>query len=382
MTSPAPLSSRLPPEAHAVALASLPEMGPHRLATALGVGPPDVVWRRVIDGRVHRHEGMAAAMRPRPAELAAQWRRTAGSIDVSAMWRRHVSAGVGVVMRGGPAYPPSLVDDPDPPPLIFHRGRPDTLCGPRVAIVGTRRCSRYGRDIAFELGRDLAAAGVVVVSGLALGIDGAAHEGAIAAEAGPPAAVVGSGLDVVYPRANGSLWSLVEQRGVVLTEAPLGTPPARWRFPARNRIIAGLADVVVVVESHAAGGSLVTAAFAVERDRPVLAVPGPVRSSASAGTNALLFDGAAPVRDADDVLAAIGLSAAGAHRGEADPRPPPTADDGGVLDAIGWQPVTIDGLSQRLGGDFVAVAMALERLLAAGWVAERGGWWERVARPE
>ncbi|MGH9246725.1 MAG: DNA-processing protein DprA [Acidimicrobiales bacterium] len=376
-------ADELPPEAWAVALASLPEMGPTRLAAALSAWSPARAWPVVAGGRAHRHPAVARTMTPNPTALAADWARAAGSIDVALTWRRHVELGVGVVLHRGAAYPPALVDDPDPPAILCHRGDPDLVVGPRVAIVGTRRCSRYGRDVALELGRDLAAAGVVVISGLALGIDAAAHEGALAAgaDATAPAAVVGSGLDVIYPRANARLWRRVEERGVVFSEAPLGGAPMRWRFPARNRIIAGLADVVVVVESHAAGGSLLTVGEAIRRDRPVLAVPGPVRSSASAGTNALLADGAGPARDVTDVLVALGLSP-GATRATREVRAPPDPDDRGLLEAIGWQPAGLEQLSVRTGRDLGSVAVALERLLAEGWVAERGGWWERVAKPE
>jgi DNA processing protein len=370
----------LPPEAWAVALATLPGMGPHRLLACLSLGV-ERAWRTITAGRAATVRSLAAVMRPDPERLAAAWSSAAASVDVGDAWARHVDAGVGVVLHGGAGYPVSLVDDPEPAPLLFHRGDPDLLGGPRVAIVGTRRCSRYGRDVAFELGRDLAGAGVVVVSGLAVGIDGAAHQGAIAADLALPVAVVGSGLDVVYPRANRTLWRQVEGRGVLLTEAPLGARPARWRFPARNRIIAALSDVVVVVESHSAGGSLVTANQALVRNRVVMAVPGPVRSSASAGTNALLADGAAPARDAGDVLTALGLSAA-VHRPTHDSRSPPVEGDRPVLDALGWQPATLEQLADRTGTEFVVMAMALERLLAAGWVSEKGGWWERVARPE
>ena len=376
----APVDAPLPPEAWAVALAALPQMGPHRLRAALAVDDPANVWRDVVRRRAHRHGGLAAAMGPRPEDVAEAWAAAARALDVNDLWRQHVDARIGVSMHGRHGYPPALQSDHDPPPVLFSRGDPEVLNAPRAAIIGTRRCTRYGHDVAFELGRDLALAGVVVVSGLALGIDGAAHQGAIAAGRTPPAAVVGSGLDVVYPRANARLWVSVAEVGVVLSEAPLGSRPQRWRFPARNRIIAALADVVVVVESHAAGGSLLTVGDAVARDRPVLAVPGPVRSSASAGTNALLADGAAPARDVDDVLTAIGLIAAASDRSAVDHRPPPSDDDAALLDAFGWQPATVDQLSRRGGGDLVAVVMGLERLLESGWVVERNGWWERVAR--
>ena len=185
-----------------------------------------------------------------------------------------------------------------------------------MAIVGTRSATPYGRQVASELGSDLAAAGVIVVSGLARGIDGAAHAGALrerGAASAPPVAVVGTGLDIVYPATNRELWEAVASRGAILSEAGLGTKPHPGVFPARNRIIAALSDVVVVVESHRGGGSLYTAEAAARRSIPVCAVPGSVKSRASQGTNELLVDGCAPVRDAEDVLVAISLARAATY---------------------------------------------------------------------
>src|SRR5258705_11936294 len=163
--------------------------------------------------------------------------------------------------------------------------------------------------MAFELGHDLAAAGVRVVWGLALGIDGAAHAGALAAPGGaPPVAVVGSGPDVVYPRRHADLWRRVVDAGVLFSESPMGAAPEGWRFPLRNRIIAALADVLVVVESRHQGGSRHTVDAAADRDRTILAVPGPVRSPLSADPNELLHQGAGPARDVVDVLVALGLA--------------------------------------------------------------------------
>jgi DNA protecting protein DprA len=168
--------------------------------------------------------------------------------------------------------------------------------------------------VASELARDLAAADVVVVSGLAEGIDGAAHSGVISGDvttSAPPVAVVGTGVDVVYPRSNRSLWEQVRSRGAIFSESPLGTRPRPRVFPARNRIIAALADVVVVVECHHDGGSMYTVDAAARRGIPVCAVPGSVRSAASSGTNGLLVDGCIPVRDAADVQTAVSLARAG-----------------------------------------------------------------------
>jgi len=342
----------LPSDAYAAALASLPAMGPRRLLRLLRAHPPEEAWAR---------EAPAA--------------------DPERAWQVCTDAGIQVVVLGRDGYPPRLADDPEPPAVLFTRGRLDCLHWPTAAIVGTRRCSRYGRDVAHELGADLAAAGVAVVSGLALGIDGAAHEGALHSGSAPPVGVVGSGLDVVYPRRHRSLWQRVADAGVLLGEAPPGAAPEPWRFPARNRIIAALADAVVVVESHAAGGSRHTVDAAEQRDRPILAVPGPVRSSSSAGTNELLAQGAAPARDAGDVLVALSLVGAivrDPSRRDLDRRPPPTGAAATLLDAIGWQPATMADLVARTGLSPMSASLAVAHLQRDGWLTSRGDWLEQV----
>ncbi|HEX7132982.1 MAG TPA: DNA-processing protein DprA, partial [Iamia sp.] len=212
----------------------------------------------------------------------------------------------------------------------------------------------------------------------------AAHAGALAAGPGaaPPVAVVGSGLDVVYPARSRALWHQVVARGVVLSEYPLGTPPSKWRFPARNRLVAALADVVVVVESPRTGGSMYTVDEALRRQREVLAVPGSVRSSASAGTNWLLSQGAQVCCSADDVLVAAGLAAVPDDDGNVlDPRPPPTGDGRRVLRAIGWDPTTLDAVAERTGLGLGALAVALDGLEGDGWIDQGAGRVERRARP-
>jgi DNA processing protein len=218
------------------------------------------------------------------------------------------------------------------------------------------------------------------VSGLALGIDGAAHAGALAAGGAPPIAVVGSGLDHVYPRAHGPLWREVARSGVVLSEYPLGAPAAAWQFPARNRLIAALADVVVVVESQATGGAMGTAVEAARRGVPVLAVPGPVTAASSDGTNQLLFDGCPPARDVADVLLALGREPA-APRSARERRRRPTGVAATVLGEMGWGPVAIEQLALATGLGLGPLALAVDQLEADGWVARRGGWLERVGRP-
>ena len=374
-------SGDLPPEAWAVALAGLPLMGPARLLALLRRWAPEESWQRVCCEGWLRDRTVVATAGKEPAALAQLWSAAATQVDVAAVWQRHVDFGVGVAALGSPAYPAPLANDIEPPGVLFMSGQPGVISGPRVAIVGTRSATRYGLDLAYELARELAAAGVAVVSGLALGIDGAAHAGALAADTAPPIAVVGSGLDTVYPRRNLSLWREVERRGVVLGEAPLGAPPERWRFPARNRLIATLADVVIVVESRDTGGSMHTVAEAERRGRPVFAAPGPIRSATSVGTNRLLRDGAHVVCDAGDVLVALGLSSA-LCRSLRDRRPAPAPEDAGVLDAIGWAPISLDRLAARTQQPLGQLALALNRLCAQGWVVERSGWFERVARSE
>jgi DNA processing protein len=321
-----------------------------------------------------------------PAERI--WEMTGDrGVDVAAMWREYQAAGVAVHVLGGNGYPRVLAEDPEAPAVLFSVGDLEALEGPRVAIIGSRRCTRYGRDVAFELGRDLARLGVRVVSGLALGIDGAAHLGALAAGDGaaPPVAVVGSGLDVVYPRAHARLWHQVAEAGVVLSEAPLGARPEPWRFPARNRILAALADVVVVVESRAKGGSFHTVQAADQRGVPVMAVPGPVRSPVSCYTNELLVSGSAPARDVEDVLVALDLLGRGPARRPVDafqalPTSPDDPDQAALLDALGWQPASLDQLVVRTGLKPGQASVALARLEVGGWVVGQAGWWEQVSR--
>jgi DNA processing protein len=169
--------------------------------------------------------------------------------------------------------------------------------------------------------------------------------------------------------------------GVLLSEWPLGTRPEAWRFPARNRIIAALSDVLVVVESHAAGGAMHTVDAADRRGRTVLAVPGSVRSPASDGTNRLLFDGYGPARDAADVLSALGLATVGARRSPSEPpRQAPTGVEAEVLAAVDWEPTGVETVLVRTGLTPTSVALALDRLERAAWVRGDAGWWERIER--
>ena len=382
-TAPAAGGARLPDAAYAAALTTLPQLGPTRLRALLhgACGDAAAAWRAVAEGRV----GDDVLVRLRtsdPRRLAAQWRVSAGQTDPADVWAVCRAAGIGVVLEGSADYPEALAADPEPPGVLFVRGDLAALDQRRVAIVGTRRCTSSGALVARQLGAGLAEAGVAVVSGLALGIDGAAHTGALAvADAGSavgsaPIGVVGSGLDVVYPSRHRRLWDDVARRGVLLGEAPPGARPERWRFPARKRILAALAEVVVVVESHARGGSLHTVDAAIERGVPVMAVPGSVRCPAAEGTNLLLAEGAPPVLDVRDVLVALGIP----------PRPrtalagPRTATPlaRALVAALDGGPAGIDELAARTGAAVTAVSTALQELRAGGLVSLDRGWWCRA----
>ncbi|MCP3993066.1 MAG: DNA-protecting protein DprA [Actinomycetia bacterium] len=287
-----------------LALIALPGVGPARLRWLLSAGPAEEVIAKI------RNESLPPSIGPAPpgvtAKLIQNWaialRRKGPSehlADVSAI-------GAEVLEPDHARWP--FANDPEPPIVLFALGDLKLLsAAPVVAIVGTRRCSTIGRRVASDLGTHLAEAGATVVSGLASGVDGAAHRGVLAA-GGKPIGVVGTGLDVVYPAANRQLWNDVVAHGLLLSEAMPGAAPERWRFPARNRLIAGLADVVVIVESHDHGGSMHTVNEAVERGLPVMAVPGSVTNPAASGTNRLLVEGCPPARSAQDVLDFLGLA--------------------------------------------------------------------------
>lgn len=364
-------------------------MGPRRLSALLDAWSPSEAWARATSGQIDRltlPDGSSLLEGSKVGQvesLVATWRVAAASADAAAALAAHHASGIAVLLRDDPHYPEVLGDDLEPPAVLFALGDLGCITRARAAVVGTRRCTGVGAGLARELGRDLATGGVAVVSGLALGIDGAAHRGVLdarsaAADSAPPIGVVGSGLDIVYPARHRELWHSVASGGLLLSEAPLGVRPSAWRFPARNRIIAALADVVVVVESHAAGGSLHTVTEAERRDVPVLAVPGSVRSPAAAGTNQLLAEGCHPARDVTDVLVALGLTPA-ARRGSADRRSAPDATGQAVLSALDWEPATLEHLAVRTGIHLAELAVALEALVAARWVERHGGWYERVA---
>lgn len=374
----------LPQEAYLLALASLPLVGPARLARLAALGTPERTWRRLVRAAAGDQRSVRALVGAfaTPAGLVDAWLGFATGFDVGDCWQRHRDAGVGLCSKTSPAWPvEAFADEPVPPELLLWRGDIDALAGARVAVVGTRSCTRYGLELAQELGSELARCGVAVVSGLAAGIDAAVHRGVLEASGAPPIAVVGSGPDVVYPRRNAGLWNQVAVDGLLLTEAPMGTRPEAWRFPQRNRVIAALGDVVVVVESHQRGGAVITARHAMASGRTVLAMPGSLRSPASQGCHDLIADGVGVCRGIDDVLLALGMSP-GARRRSAEDRRPPDPQGQQVLDAVGWQPVTLDTVVEATGLDLATAVVLVDDLVAARWLTHGAGWIQRVARSQ
>jgi DNA processing protein len=271
--------------------------------------------------------------------------------------------------RSHASFPPLLRAIFDPPRALYLRGAGDVelLARRSVGVVGARSCSPYGAQVARMLGRELAAAGLVVVSGLARGIDGEAHRGALEA-GGITVGVLGCGIDRDYPAVNAQLSRRIEEQGLVISEYEPGVEPAPWRFPARNRIIAGLCEAVVVVEARERSGALITADFALEEGRDVFAVPGEITSALASGTNALLKLGAAPLTRTDDVLDALGIehtaAAQAADVSDAAAR---------VLAAVRDAPGGADELTSRAGLDAGATSVALTELELAGLVAAAEG---------
>jgi DNA processing protein len=306
---------------------------------------------------------------------------TAG-VDASQVRAVLDRAGVRTACPGDDEYPAMLLDLPDPPGCLFLRGSSTVRWPPAVAMVGARACTPYGWEVAASLAASLAAAGLVVVSGAARGIDTAAHRGALDG-GGQTVAVLGSGIDVPYPKANRALLEEIADRGVVLSEYPPGSPAVPRRFPARNRIVAALSVGVVVVEGAEGSGSLITAEFAQDLGREVMAVPGPVNGPLSAAPNQLIRDGASLVTSADDVFDSLGMVGRldGTPTSSTHLSPPSPALDPDaklMLSRVPGSPVTLDALASSAGMDPAAALRTLAALELHGLVREEGGRYRRT----
>jgi DNA processing protein len=268
-------------------------------------------------------------------------------------------------------YPKALLEVPDPPPLLYVKGRLDLLDQPSMAIVGSRNATAQGKKDAESFARTLADGGLCIVSGLALGIDTAAHRGGLAGAASS-IAVVGTGLDIVYPASNRDLAHQLAERGAIVSEFGLGTPSMAANFPRRNRIISGLAHGVLVVEAAVRSGSLITARLAGEQGREVFAIPGSIHSALSKGCHRLIKQGAKLVESAQDILEELG-TVAGAPRPTASLAQPTSNGEEVFVRHLGHEPCAIDTLVERTGLTADRVSSILLELELAGRVAALPG---------
>ena len=315
----------------------------------------------------------AAALADEPPGFADLLARTTAWLESASSGRRHA------LVIGDPLYPQALLETPDPPLLLYAEGDAGWLGQDSVAIVGSRNPTPQGLENARAFAHALGQAGLTIVSGLALGIDGAAHEGALGAAAGT-IAVVGTGLDRVYPARHRALAHRIVEHGLIVSEFALGTPALPPHFPVRNRIIAGLARGTLVVEAAMQSGSLITARMALECGRDVFAIPGSIHAPQSRGCHLLIKQGAKLVDAAADVLEELGVA----------PRPPAAAAKqaaqasspaDALLDALGFEPLGLDALIARTGQSAAELSARLLELELAGRVARRPGQiFQRVVR--
>jgi DNA processing protein len=303
----------------------------------------------------------------------------AKSVEQALAWLER--AGHAVVTLGDPRYPQLLLEIPDPPALLYCRGRTELLNRPALAIVGSRNATAQGASNAEQFARSFSAAGLTIVSGLAQGIDAAAHRGGLAAE-GSTIAVLGTGVDIAYPASNAALAAEIDAKGLLVSEYPLGTKALAHHFPRRNRLISGLAQGCLVVEAALASGSLITARSAAEQGREVFAIPGSIHSPLSKGCHSLIKSGAKLAESAEDVLSEL---AAFRRTGFASTRKPAAAGSAGggpddpLLLCMGFDPVDVDSLCARAGLPAERVSAELLRLELAGRIAVLpGGLYQRL----
>ena len=342
-------------------------------------GPPSSVFATPSATlREFAGSGLAAALAHEPPELAGQLRTTMDWLN-----QEQDDVPRRVLNLSDRDYPAALLDTEDPPLMLYVLGRIRRPWPDAIAVVGSRNPTPQGQANAQQFGRSLAQAGLTVVSGLALGIDGAAHEGALdgaAPDQLATIAVVGTGLDSVYPRQHEALAQRIAQRGLIVSEYPLGTAPLSANFPRRNRIISGLSKGTLVVEAAVRSGSLITARMAIEQGKDVFAIPGSIHSPQSRGCHELLRQGAKLVESAQDVLEELrpGTRALAVASGSVEPLPP--GAPGRLLHALGFDPVGLDSLVARTGISTAELQAQLLELELSGHVSRLpGGLFQRTS---
>lgn len=340
-------------------LALVPDVPPKALRALLAAcgTPQEILAAR--PGDIAAHAGVEAARAIAAGPDAALLEATLRWLEAG---NHHL------VALGDAHYPPRLLETDDPPCVLYVAGRLEMLAAPALAMVGSRNATAQGMRDAEAFARTLSAAGLAIVSGLALGIDAAAHRGGLA-QAGSSIGIMGTGPDLYYPSGNRALAAALERDGCLISELPLRSPPRAWNFPRRNRLISGMSRGVLVVEAALPSGSLTTARCALEQGRDVFAMPGSIHSPLSKGCHWLIQQGAKLVECAEDVLGEIGWEARSA------PGAPVTigvASDP-VLDAIGFAPTSLDQVAQRTGMDVARLAARVTKLELEGRVAALAG---------
>ena len=366
---PKPVNDLVPPDF----------MDKETLFTAINAARPSprLFWRLARAAGAAADPWAAVVSAARSARSPETAERLAALDPEAEARRQRVRAretGARILVHGRPGYPAALLEIPEPPPVLYVRGDLEDRDRIAVAVVGSRRASSRGRLAAEEMARDLAARGVTVVSGLAMGVDAWAHKGALAG-GGRTVAVLGCGLDVPYPRYHAELRERIAGRGALVSEFPMGAPPLPMNFPRRNRIISGLCLGTLVIEAAARSGSLITARHALEQGRDVYAVPGGIDSDLSRGTNALIQQGAKLVQCVEDVIEEFPYEVRrylAVRRGRA---AAPAADrvEGRILGLVGSRPVHIDELTRQARLPAATVSSVLFRLELKGALRQLPG---------
>jgi DNA processing protein len=325
-----------------------------------------------------RRRSELAALVPADALLGLDSPAVQDAVSTALKWTER--PGHSIVTLADDGYPKALLEIADPPPLLYGVGRVELLQHPCLAIVGSRNASAQGERNAESFAQALSDAGLTIVSGLATGVDAAAHRGGLAGSAST-IAVLGTGVDVVYPRRNAELAQMIATRGLLLSEFALGSGPVAHNFPRRNRLISGLASGCLVVEAALASGSLITARAAADQGREVFAIPGSIHSPLSKGCHALIKTGAKLVESADDVLSELSGFRPSGYASTTAARAGGEQDDAALLAHMGHDPVDVDSLCLRAGMSAEQVSSELLRLELDGRVAALpGGLYQRLEK--
>ncbi|MCR8923862.1 DNA-processing protein DprA [Dasania sp. GY-MA-18] len=316
------------------------------------------------------------------AELSQIGQQLSQAYELSSLlaqqWQYCLEHNIGILTLHHPAYPALLKQTYDPPPILYYRGNIALLNSPQLAMVGSRRSSQQGNKNAAAFAKTFASAGFTITSGMALGIDTASHQGALAA-AGNTIAVLGTGIDVIYPKRNQALYQAITEQGLIISELPLGSEALKGHFPRRNRIISGMSLGVLVVEASLQSGSLITAQCAIEQGREVFAIPGSIHNHASRGCHALIRQGAKLVETVEHVMEELGAwlpSSAQPQQQALSLDISPQQQQ--LLDQLGFEPLAVDLLQQRINLPMTELMASLVQLELDGLVENVAGCYQRV----